>query len=87
MEKQMDDYILCSKCETNPGECKILEDWEEEYMGLFGIKHHKICDGLKCECHKVVKQFISSLLEAKDEEIKYLKGIKDSIPNPCYSQD
>lgn len=30
LEKRMDDYILCSKCETNPCECKILENWDEE---------------------------------------------------------
>lgn len=36
----------------------ISKRTEEEYWKIFGEKHYKICEGLKCQCHKEVIAFI-----------------------------
>jgi len=41
-----------------------------EYDEIFGEKHHEICEGKKCECHKEVKALI---LKA------YQQGVLDSL--------
>ena len=37
---------------------KPPEQLREEYSDIFGEDHHKICEGKKCECHKVVWNWI-----------------------------
>jgi hypothetical protein len=34
------------------------EKVEEKYNSIFGEKHHEICEGVNCQCHKEVKDFI-----------------------------
>lgn len=43
--------------------------WQERFDDIFGENHHKICIGKNCECHKVVKQFISDLRKKDEEEL------------------
>ena len=43
--------------------------WQDEFDNIFGENHHKICIGKNCECHKVVKQFISDLRKQDEEEL------------------
>ena len=43
--------------------------WQERFDDIFGENHHKICIGKNCECHKVIKQFISDLRKRDMEEL------------------
>lgn len=58
-------------------------DWEKRYDNLFGNEHHKICEGKKCACHTVVKDFIrKELADARKEErekCKYYKKYLESL--------
>ena len=45
----------------------------DKYDDIFGEKHHQICVGKNCECHKEVKQFLkdslTSMLDGTQEKI------------------
>jgi hypothetical protein len=41
---------------------------EEEYDAIFGEKHHTICEGKCCECHKEVKIWLKQALQQAKEE-------------------
>lgn len=41
----------------------------EKYDDIFGEKHHKICTGKNCECHKEVKQFLQNELTLMLDDI------------------
>ena len=48
----------------------------QQYNELFGEKHHKICEGKNCECHKEVKKFIlEKIKEAKIEQLQDFRGV------------
>ena len=64
-----DDYVFCSKCETNPCVCKKLnnKEWEKEFDKKFGGYYlFKDEDGAFPTMEDTpdrIKQFIQDLLE------------------------
>jgi len=87
MTNQIDDYILCSKCETNPCECKQISEWEKDidfydmlYLQDDRVIGFKACNSedemtekLLGEYKKKFNQKIKDLLKEKDREMLELK--------------
>lgn len=55
---------------------QMKEEAKKEYKNIFGKEHHKICEGIKCVCHKTVIDFINSQIDKAYEEGKK-EGIED----------
>jgi L-2-hydroxyglutarate oxidase LhgO len=49
-----------------------LKTLHKEFEEIFGEKHHEICEGKSCVCHKETKAFINKAYKAGREN-----GIKD----------
>ena len=57
---------------------KTEQQLREEYYNIFGEKHHDICEGKNCECHKEVFNWIQQqIAEAKQEILDRMKERMD----------
>lgn len=73
--KQLSDYLLSFFYKIMKNNIlQTIKEGEKAYKKIYGSKHHLICEGLSCNCHKKVKSYIASqnkkLIEAMVEEAK-----------------
>ena len=65
--KKEDDYVFCSKCKTNPCECKSWEkEFEKEFVSISEIIENKGFVGTKNQ----IKAFIEKVIKEEKEKLK-----------------